>query len=132
MKLVRFEASGKPVLGVLKDKAIIALDPLGFPTMLALIKSGANGLAKVRELASVALPQLEVAQARLLAPIERPGKYLAIGMNYRRHAEEAKRLGVSVPDKQLWFNKQTTCLAGPFDNIDPGVTERLDYEVELE
>jgi 2-keto-4-pentenoate hydratase/2-oxohepta-3-ene-1,7-dioic acid hydratase in catechol pathway len=32
---------------------------------------------------------------------------------------------------QFWFNKQTTCIAGPFDDIDPGVTEKLDYEVEL-
>jgi 2-keto-4-pentenoate hydratase/2-oxohepta-3-ene-1,7-dioic acid hydratase in catechol pathway len=31
----------------------------------------------------------------------------------------------------MWFNKQITCLSGPFDEIDPGVTTRLDYEVEL-
>ncbi len=36
-----------------------------------------------------------------------------------------------APKQQLWFNKQTSCLAGPFDDIDPGVTEKLDYEVEL-
>ena len=35
------------------------------------------------------------------------------------------------PKQQLWFNKQTSCIAGPFDDIDPGVTEKLDYEVEL-
>ncbi|MDB5686047.1 MAG: 5-carboxymethyl-2-hydroxymuconate isomerase, partial [Rhizorhabdus sp.] len=33
--------------------------------------------------------------------------------------------------QQFWFNKQTTCLAGPFDVIEPGVSEKLDYEVEL-
>jgi len=38
---------------------------------------------------------------------------------------------VPTPTQQLWFNKQTTCLAGPYDDIDPGVTEQLDYEVEL-
>ncbi|MBN8910044.1 MAG: fumarylacetoacetate hydrolase family protein, partial [Rhodospirillales bacterium] len=30
-----------------------------------------------------------------------------------------------------WFNKQTSCISGPFDNIVTGVTEKLDYEVEL-
>jgi 2-keto-4-pentenoate hydratase/2-oxohepta-3-ene-1,7-dioic acid hydratase in catechol pathway len=131
MKLLRFESAGKPVLGVPKDDAIIPLDPLGYPTMLGLIRSGVNGLTKVRELAASASPELTLKQAHLLTPVERPGKYLAIGMNYRKHAEEAKRLGVAVPEKQLWFNKQTTCITGPYDNIDPGVTEKLDYEVEL-
>lgn len=68
---------------------------------------------------------------RLLAPIARPGKYLAIGMNYNEHADEARELGVVVPEHQVWFNKQTTCISGPFDEIDPGVTEKLDYEAEL-
>jgi 2-keto-4-pentenoate hydratase/2-oxohepta-3-ene-1,7-dioic acid hydratase in catechol pathway len=131
MKLLRFESDGKAILGVLKEDAIISLDPLGYPSMLALIKSGENGLTRVRDLMTSASPQITLKQGRLLAPIERPGKYLAIGMNYRKHAEEAKRLGVTVPEKQLWFNKQTTCISGPYDNIDPGVTEKLDYEVEL-
>lgn len=131
MKLLRFESDGKPVLGVLKDDAIVPLDQLGYPTMLALIKNGESGLTKVRELAANSSPKLSLKQAHLLAPLERPGKYLAIGMNYRKHAEEAKRLGVDRPEKQLWFNKQTTCIAGPYDNIEPGVTEKLDYEVEL-
>jgi 2-keto-4-pentenoate hydratase/2-oxohepta-3-ene-1,7-dioic acid hydratase in catechol pathway len=57
---------------------------------------------------------------------------LAIGMNYRKHLEESESIGQSKPTgRQLWFNKQTTCLSGPFDDIDPGVTEQLDYEVEL-
>ena len=64
-------------------------------------------------------------------PIERPGKYLAIGMNYAKHLEEAARLGVARAKHQVWFNKQTTCVSGPYDDIEPGVTEKLDYEVEL-
>jgi 2-keto-4-pentenoate hydratase/2-oxohepta-3-ene-1,7-dioic acid hydratase in catechol pathway len=72
-----------------------------------------------------------LAQVRLLAPIERPGKYLAIGMNYKKHLEEVKQLGIEAPKHQYWFNKQTTCITGPYDEIDPGVTAQLDYEVEL-
>jgi 2-keto-4-pentenoate hydratase/2-oxohepta-3-ene-1,7-dioic acid hydratase in catechol pathway len=74
---------------------------------------------------------MPLTEAKLLAPIERPGKYLAIGMNYGAHADEAKKLGIEIPRHQTWFNKQTTCIAGPYDEIDPGVTEKLDYEVEL-
>jgi 2-keto-4-pentenoate hydratase/2-oxohepta-3-ene-1,7-dioic acid hydratase in catechol pathway len=131
MKLLRYDSGGKACLGVLKQEAIISLEPLGYPTMLELIKQGEEALNRVRRLLAKTTPHLALKQARLLAPIERPGKYLAIGMNYRKHAEEAARLGVTVPDKQLWFNKQTSCISGPYDAIHPGVTEKLDYEVEL-
>jgi 2-keto-4-pentenoate hydratase/2-oxohepta-3-ene-1,7-dioic acid hydratase in catechol pathway len=131
MKLMRYEMAGKISLGVLKNEKIVSLDALGYSTMLKLIESAPGSLSRVRDLAASSSSQLSLKDARLLAPIERPGKYLAIGMNYRKHAEEAKRLGVAVPEKQLWFNKQTTCLAGPYDDIVRGVTEKLDYEVEL-
>ena len=72
-----------------------------------------------------------LADAELLAPIEKPGKYLAIGMNYAKHLEESDRLGVARSAHQVWFNKQTTCIVGPYDAIEPGPTEKLDYEVEL-
>lgn len=52
-------------------------------------------------------------------------------MNYAKHLEEADKLGVARSKHQVWFNKQTSCLSGPYDDIDPGVTEKLDYEVEL-
>jgi 2-keto-4-pentenoate hydratase/2-oxohepta-3-ene-1,7-dioic acid hydratase in catechol pathway len=131
LKLLRFELGGKPLLGAVKDEGIVPLDALQYPTMLALIQSGAQGLDRVEKLLASCAPQLTLTQAHLLAPVERPGKYLAIGMNYRKHAEEARKLGIAIPEKQLWFNKQTSCVAGPYDDIDPGVTEKLDYEVEL-
>ena len=102
-----------------------------FPTMLSIIEGGEPALERIRQVAAQGEGAFDLADARLLAPIERPGKYLAIGMNYAKHIEEAKRLGQPTPTQQFWFNKQTSCLAGPFDDIDPGVTEQLDYEVEL-
>jgi 2-keto-4-pentenoate hydratase/2-oxohepta-3-ene-1,7-dioic acid hydratase in catechol pathway len=68
----------------------------------------------------------------LHAPIDDPQKYLAIGLNYRAHAEEARAAGIPIPKNQLWFNKQVSCIAGPFDDIvRPAVSEQLDYEIEL-
>jgi len=131
MKLMRYTIAGKTSLGVLKDDKIVSLDPLGYSTMLQLIESAPGSLSRVKDLAASSSPQISLKDVRLLAPVERPGKYLAIGMNYRKHAEEARRLGITVPEKQLWFNKQTTCITGPYDDIVRGVTERLDYEVEL-
>lgn len=129
MKLLRYDDGGRARIGVLAGDAIVPVD--AYPTMLALIGAGDAGLASARAAAEAGEGRLALAGARLLAPIEQPGKYLAIGMNYRKHAEESAKIGVATPKHQLWFNKQTTCLSGPYDPIDPGVTEKLDYEVEL-
>jgi 2-keto-4-pentenoate hydratase/2-oxohepta-3-ene-1,7-dioic acid hydratase in catechol pathway len=133
MKLLRFENGGAPRLGVLKNSTIAPLDSIAadYPSMLSLIAGGDAALAKVKSAAKTCPERIPLEAVRLLAPIEKPGKYLAIGMNYMKHAEEAQRLGVEKPTNQYWFNKQTSCLAGPFDDIDPGVSEAVDYEAEL-
>lgn len=132
MKLARFDSGDGPRLGLVEDDEVVDLTAGGLssPTMAALIAAGDDGLAETRAVARLA-PRHRLHEVRLLAPIERPGKYLAIGMNYAKHLEEADRLGIARAKHQTWFNKQTTCITGPYDDIDPGVTEKLDYEVEL-
>ena len=132
MKLARFAHCDGPRLGLVNGEEILDLTSAGLSakTMIALISASDEGLAEVRAVAKVA-PRLRLNLVQLLAPIERPGKYLAIGMNYAKHLEEADKLGVKRSAHQTWFNKQTTCITGPHDDIDPGVTEKLDYEVEL-
>ncbi len=133
MKLVRYDDNGTASLGVVKGDGIVPLAALGCTsaTMLELIEAGPAALVAIRLGLETAAPVLALDDARLIAPIEKPGKYLAIGMNYGKHLEEADRLGVARASHQVWFNKQTTCLVGPFDAIEPGPTEKLDYEVEL-
>lgn len=133
MKLVRFTVGGVERIGAIKGERVVDLVAAGsrYSTIMSIIRGGAEALTEVRTLVEHAAPTHALSDVHLLAPIERPGKYLAIGMNYRKHAEEAARLGVAATKHQVWFNKQTTCLSGPYDNIDPGVTEKLDYEVEL-
>ena len=63
------------------------------------------------------------------APL-RPGKIIAIGLNYRDHADES---GVPPPERPLVFAKFPSCVTGPYDPIivDEALTERADWEVEL-
>jgi len=133
MKLLRFMDAGTVRLGVLDGGTIVALDALAsdYPTMLSIVAGGNEALEKVRSVLAARSVTVPLAGASLLAPIEQPGKYMAIGMNFQKHVKESEELGVEAPKKQFWFNKQTTCLSGPYDEIDPGVTEMLDYEVEL-
>lgn len=133
MKLLRFEADGKPVIGVVAGDGIVAISDVlpEYREMRQLAAAGPDVLARLADKVATAQPSVALADVRLLAPIERPHNFLAIGMNYRKHAEEGVRLGVIPPKHQVWFNKATSSLSGPHDDIDPGVTQQLDYEVEL-
>ncbi|TML20531.1 MAG: fumarylacetoacetate hydrolase family protein [Actinobacteria bacterium] len=64
-----------------------------------------------------------------MLPIERPGKIVCVGLNYRDHAEEQ---GVELPTAPLLFAKWPNALIGPGDPIviPPAVT-KCDYEAEL-
>lgn len=133
MKFVRYDSGSGPKTGVVTADEIIDLEAAGCPvtSMMDIIGGGDRALKAVAKAIDGAKPHHALDKVRLLAPVERPGKYLAIGMNYKKHALEAQKLGMVLSAKQTWFNKQTSCIAGPYDDIDPGVSEKLDYEVEL-
>jgi 2-keto-4-pentenoate hydratase/2-oxohepta-3-ene-1,7-dioic acid hydratase in catechol pathway len=62
-------------------------------------------------------------------PIERPGKILCVGLNYRDHAEEQ---GVELPAEPLLFAKWPNALIGPGEPIViPPLVTKCDYEAEL-
>ena len=133
MKIARYDAGTGPRAGVIKGDAIIDLEKSGFRyhRVIDIIAAGTTALEELSELMARSEGHHDLKNVTLLAPVERTGKYLGIGMNYKKHAEEAAKLGVAKANHQVWFNKQTSCISGPFDAIDPGVTEKLDYEVEL-
>ena len=131
MKLLRYRHGDGVTVGALLDDRIVRLDGIGFASMSSVIEGGHDALDRIRTHLASAKAEVALADVELLAPLERPSKYLAIGMNYGKHLEEADKLGVARSKHQVWFNKQTSCISGPYDTIDPGVTEKLDYEVEL-
>jgi 2-keto-4-pentenoate hydratase/2-oxohepta-3-ene-1,7-dioic acid hydratase in catechol pathway len=64
-----------------------------------------------------------------MLPIERPGKIVCVGLNYRDHAEEQ---GVELPQEPLLFAKWPNALVGPGDLIAiPPLVTQCDYEAEL-
>jgi 2-keto-4-pentenoate hydratase/2-oxohepta-3-ene-1,7-dioic acid hydratase in catechol pathway len=72
--------------------------------------------------------RLALSEVRLLAPV-RPGKFLAIGLNYADHIAES---GMQAPEFPIFFNKQVTCVVGPGEDVHmPRVSNLLDYEGEL-
>ena len=85
-----------------------------------------------QQIVSASGETLPLAEVALEAPIDNPQKYLGIGMNYKEHAEEARQAGIPIPTSQMWFNKQVSCIVGPYDGIvKPNISDALDYEIEL-
>ena len=64
-----------------------------------------------------------------MLPIERPGKIICVGLNYRDHAEEQ---GAPLPEAPLLFAKWQNALIGPGEPIViPPIVTKCDYEAEL-
>lgn len=131
MKLLRFTEGGRTRIGKLVDDKVIDLS--GVAGVGASMRQLLVDLPALRgALEATVEPSYRPDEVKLEAPIDDPQKYLAIGLNYKAHAEEARAAGVPIPSSQLWFNKQVSCITGPYDPIEyPGVIEKLDYEIEL-
>ncbi len=121
MKLVTFSTGeGTPKVGYIEDGGIHAL---GGASLLEYIMHGRDADRRPGG-ETVALEE-----ARLHAPIVRPGKIVAIGLNYEDHAAET---GAEIPDKPIVFAKYPNTIVGPGEPIRiPPITEQVDYEAEL-
>src|ERR1700677_3208348 len=130
MKLATFQrTAGLNELGVVLDGERLA--PLGglASNMIELIARWGQLEGEVRRLAGAGIQTLPLSEVRLLAPIPRPGKIMAIGLNYADHIAET---GAQTPANQIWFSKQINAVTGPFDPVDiPKVSRFVDYEAEL-
>jgi 2-keto-4-pentenoate hydratase/2-oxohepta-3-ene-1,7-dioic acid hydratase in catechol pathway len=131
MKLATFTQGGVTRIGVVDGGAVVDLAAAASELprdMIGFLQLGSSALEAARAAASRPGHRLPLADVRLEAPV-RPGKYLAIGLNYADHIAETGRDKPAVPS---FFNKQTTCVIGPADAIwMPHVSEQLDYEGEL-
>jgi 2-keto-4-pentenoate hydratase/2-oxohepta-3-ene-1,7-dioic acid hydratase in catechol pathway len=135
MKLARYTLDGRTMIGVVHNGQVIdleQLDPAAPKTIRELLELGVAGRQRIADALRDAPAGHPLSAVKLKAPIPDAQKYLAIGMNYHGHAEEARRGGITVPPHQLWFNKQVTCINGPYDPIyKPRVSDKMDYEAEL-
>lgn len=121
-------ASVAAVLGdVVVDLGIAAPDlPADMAALLAL---GDSGLEAVRGAVAGGRGRRPLPEVRLLAPVPRPRKFFAVGLNYADHVAETGR---TVPEFPTVFAKMPSCVAGPYDAVQrPLVSDKLDYEGEL-
>ncbi|MCH8813672.1 MAG: fumarylacetoacetate hydrolase family protein [Chloroflexi bacterium] len=132
MKLVTFTQNGSTRIGAMSgDDAIVDLNAVdaSLPaTMLDLLAGGDEAMERARA-ASGSDATIPLSEVTLEAPIGRPGKALAVGLNYRDHAEES---GQEIPKHPVVFAKVTTCITGPGKPIHvPRVSRAVDWEGEM-
>ena len=85
-------------------------------------------ISKLKNINLEKLPEVKNNE-RIGACISKPGKFVAIGLNYSDHAKET---GLKIPTEPIVFMKATSCISGPNDNIEmPKNSSKLDWEVEL-
>jgi len=130
MKLATFEIDGREKIGAVVDTEIVEFSGDGFPsTMISLIEGWQRFKDKAETLAREGKTHHRVKDVHLLAPVPRPQKILAIGLNYADHIAES---GAPTPERQIWFSKLPNAVHGPYDPIQmPKASNAIDYEAEL-
>lgn len=108
------------------DGARMLAVPAGPDPLLDVLRS-ATAWADLRPATDSPVP---LAELQLLAPIERPGKVVAIGLNYHDHTAET---GLDAPSEPLTFAKYPSSITGPADDIvvPTELTTQVDWEAEL-
>ncbi len=130
MKLIRYGEAGKETPGI-QDENGRNLDCSLFGEDYNEHFFASNGLERLRTWLKSNQQLLKEISAgsRIGSPIARPSKIICVGLNYRKHAEEA---GMAVPEVPIIFMKATSSLCGPFDPIFiPKNSVKTDWEVEL-
>ncbi len=160
MKLASFSTSTLPQarLGLIQDDEIVdvdlaarALDLQPYEHMQDLLNHYEQGIAVLQAILNKAAGRrlrdvktfsdvgaaYALSQVELAAPIPRPRKnVMCLGRNYAEHAFESARTRgekETVPEAPIFFTKAPTTINGPYGKlvIDPHVSTRIDWEVEL-
>jgi 2-keto-4-pentenoate hydratase/2-oxohepta-3-ene-1,7-dioic acid hydratase in catechol pathway len=144
MRLVTYREKGSDQaerLGVITDDGVVNLhqaarhagvSPEPFAGMLPFLWGGEPSVEQARKL-EAGRPGgsvITLSQVKLLPPVPRPGKIVAVGLNYRDHAMES---GATQPPKYpILFAKFPNSITGPEDPIVMPVGDsQIDYEAEL-
>jgi len=124
---------GVPTPGVLVssqggEEEVVSLSSLGYRSVRNIIQGGQQALDEIKAKLTNA-PRLPLSHVTLHAPIPRPPRIFAIGLNYQKHADESKMAVQKVPTV---FMKLASSVVGPDAPIIlPKISTQPDYEAEF-
>lgn len=110
------------------EDEVVSLSALGYRSVRNIIEAGKGALDEVQSRLGNA-PRFPLSHVTLHAPIPRPPRIFAIGLNYQKHADESKMAVQKVPTV---FLKLTSSIIGPDAPIIlPKISTQPDYEAEF-
>ena len=132
MKLVNFLFKGEKNVGALLDDGVCSFKSISDKysiSMLEFIEQMDDLSPKVSKFINSNPEVIPLSEIEFLPVIERPGKVLAVGLNYKDHAKET---GMDLPEVPMIFTKQSTSVLGHQGEIHkPKVSDAVDYEGEM-
>ena len=123
MKLVTFIDQSNQKIGALVNEEVVDFSSSDLPrTMINFIELGTKGLEQATSIIESGKNRLSLNDISLKAPIPKPNKILAVGLNYKEHKDEvaqtaAKTIGKAQEKYPNIFNKQNSSVNGPYDEI---------------
>jgi 2-keto-4-pentenoate hydratase/2-oxohepta-3-ene-1,7-dioic acid hydratase in catechol pathway len=146
VKLLTYLRAGNVSCGALTDRGVVDI-PSSWKkenpprSVKEILDRGPSCLDQLRQMTESAKQTMPLDSVKLLAPIPRPGKVLALAGNYSEHIKEASlhrgfQLGLSDSPRQSTtprpFLMPSTCVIGPEETVPwPVYSEQIDYELEL-
>jgi len=132
MKLVNFLYKGEKNIGALLDDGVCSFKSISDKysmSMMEFIEQIDDLSPKVSKFINSNPEVIPLSEIEFLPVIERPGKVLAVGLNYKDHAKET---GMDLPKVPMIFTKQSTSVLGHQGEIHkPKVSDAVDYEGEM-
>jgi 2-keto-4-pentenoate hydratase/2-oxohepta-3-ene-1,7-dioic acid hydratase in catechol pathway len=132
MKLVNFLYKGEKNIGALLDDGVCSFKSISDNysiSMMEFIEQIDDLSPKVSKFINSNPEVIPLSEIEFLPVIERPGKVLAVGLNYKDHAKET---GMDLPKVPMIFTKQSTSVLGHQGEIHkPKVSDAVDYEGEM-
>ncbi len=113
--LGKFAKGKKTFVGEVDGERVLELD---VACMMDLARDGS----------AAKLMEHDLSDLMVLAPVDKPSKIIAIGLNYRSHIKEMNR---ETPRQPIIFSKPSSAIIGPGDDIVlPELSSRVDFEGE--
>ena len=133
MRLVSFQPrGGKSLVGVVVDHQVFPLMSSAYPDMISFLSAGSAALHEANKMNNGGtrdLAKYPLSEVVLSPPVTRPGKIIAVGLNYRDHAIETKQ---EIPTTPVIFAKFPSSINGPDSSVVlPKDDPQGDYEAEL-
>ena len=122
MKIIKYEFDKNVQLGIVDENDIIPITiedelPENYNDLKSLILDWPLVEKRLNQIQKANKSRISQDEVEIQAPLSNPEKFLAIGLNYKKHRAESIDAGITPPRNQMWFTKQISCINKPYGDV---------------